>query len=332
MFLLLTLFALFCAWIGAGLADARRERAAAALLTARGSGVDYDEEHRFTPWWDSRRWLHKATGSRYFAPVVGFDVGWGDDWGSETSDADWRYLFTSFPYARNVESGQDAGLKDEHLRHLPAMRRLRHLALTNITLTGDGLRYLKELPALEALFLERTALPGSENLSEFGKQEIGELTQLRVLLIDVDDALVAHLGGLTKLEELHLSGAAITDAALEHIGRMPWLRYLSLSCTKITDDGLRHLEPLHNLEVLEVYDTPITDRAIAHLTGLACLAHLRLQKTQITDQAVPDLVRIRNLKRVALGGTRITSGGKEKLRTARPDVRIGDGLMTGTYY
>lgn len=81
----------------------------------------------------------------------------------------------------------------------------------------------------------------------------------------INDADLARLTRLTKLDAVNLRRAPISDEALEHLGHIETLRELVLFGTSIGDDGLRHIEHLPNLRRLWVGETTVTLTALEHL-------------------------------------------------------------------
>ncbi len=79
------------------------------------------------------------------------------------------------------------------------------------------------------------------------------------------DKLLAHVGRLKHLKQLHRPGFAVTDAGLVHLGRLSDLQFLSLDDTQVTDDGIANLMGLGGLKFLKVTRTRVTDRGIAEL-------------------------------------------------------------------
>ena len=73
------------------------------------------------------------------------------------------------------------------------------------------------------------------------------------------DDVLAHVGRLTHLKQLHRPGFAVTDAGLAHLGRLSDLQLLSLDDTQVTDAGLAHLKGLAGLKWLKLTRTRVTD-------------------------------------------------------------------------
>lgn len=84
----------------------------------------------------------------------------------------------------------------------------------------------------------------------------------------VSDAGLAHLGGLTHLNRLHLEGTAIGDSGVAHLAGLANLEYLNLYGTKVTDAGLVHLAKLGKLKSLYLWQTGVTDAGVAKLSKL----------------------------------------------------------------
>ena len=150
---------------------------------------------------------------------------------------------------------------------------------------------------------------------------------------NIDDAGLQHVAKLTKLEHLGLSNTQITDAGLVQLRALRTLKILSLSNTNITDEGVKQLETLTNLEWLfldnhilqdgkRIRYVKITDEALRHLQPLQKLTHLQLYGTAITDAGLDHLKALPNLTQLSLDGSDVTRKGAEKLREARPGLRV----------
>jgi internalin A len=205
--------------------------------------------------------------------------------------------------------------------------------------------HLKELPELRTIYLSDTQVTNA-GLSPLAKQ-----AQLRVLHLslnrNVGDSGLAHLSGLTALEELHLTSTAVTDTGLSHLAGLTQLKTLSLGRTKIAGTGLSHLAGMSRLESLDLCETPLMDGGLAHIGRLASLEYLWLEGTRISDEGLGHLKgltglktldlrhtsvgdkglkqllgSLTNLRRLSLEGTRATEAGIEELRSALPKVDV----------
>ncbi len=84
--------------------------------------------------------------------------------------------------------------------------------------------------------------------------------------LEFDDSALAHLAGLTQLQELDLSMTGVTDAGLKHLKGFPQLEVLHLSGSYVTDEGLPQIKALARLRVLGLALTNVTEAGTA-LTG-----------------------------------------------------------------
>lgn len=100
---------------------------------------------------------------------------------------------------------------------------------------------------------------------------------------------LAPLATLKGVVSLNLSGLDVTDASLDRLKGLTELTRLHLERTKITDKGLHDLEHLVNLEYLNLYGTNITDAGLVNLEGMKKLKHLYLWQTKVTDTGVARL-------------------------------------------
>ena len=83
--------------------------------------------------------------------------------------------------------------------------------------------------------------------------------------VRADDATLAKIGRLRRLEDLNLNGTAVTDDGLAHLEGLTELRGLDLSNTRVTDAGLAHLKKLHNLRGLYIVNAGVTDTGLNEL-------------------------------------------------------------------
>ena len=165
----------------------------------------------------------------------------------------------------------------------------RTLILGLICNTNDGnlddLSRLAGLTSLTSLSIEIMGEIGTDAaLSQLAS--LNTLLALRLSSYEFIDVSLVHLGKLSSLKELSLSGCyAISDASLVHLGKLSSLKELSLSgCYEISDASLLHLGKLSSLEELDLDSTQVTDFGLAHLEKLTSLRKLNLCGCdQITD-------------------------------------------------
>ena len=117
--------------------------------------------------------------------------------------------------------------------------------------------------------------------------------------VNVTDAGMLNLKGLTRLQHLSLAAPQVTDAGIANLQGLIQLQSLDLSDTKVTDAGLRNLQGLKQLRRLSLNRTNVTEAglvnqkgliqleivAVVGLRGLRRRAGLpqRLGKTQVRD-------------------------------------------------
>jgi hypothetical protein len=119
----------------------------------------------------------------------------------------------------------------------------------------------------------------------------GSLVKVSFRGVVLDDAGLAHLASLPKLESLYLPGTGIGDAGLERLKGLPSLVNLYLSGTKVTDAGLGQLEAYPRLRVLALDRTAVSDAGLDRLERLKGLVHLNLSQTNVTEAGVERLRR-----------------------------------------
>ena len=106
-----------------------------------------------------------------------------------------------------------------------------------------------------------------------------------------NDATLALVGRLGRLQGLRLTSTAVTDSGLAYLSGLTNLRDLQIGQTQIGDVGLAHIKGLTNLRSLYLADTQVSDIGLAHLTGLTDLRTLFISGTKVTDDRVLALER-----------------------------------------
>lgn len=116
-----------------------------------------------------------------------------------------------------------------------------------------------------------------------------------------DPKIFGLLKDVASLQELDLAGVQLTDADLAQLAGLSNLRVLHLEKTPTTDPMLAHLKGLKNLSYLNVYGTPVTDAGLPQLKELANLKSLYVFETKVTDAGIAAL-------KAALPNVRIVKG------------------------
>jgi hypothetical protein len=80
-----------------------------------------------------------------------------------------------------------------------------------------------------------------------------------------NDAVMADIGRLTRLKQLHRVGPAVTDAGIARLQALRRLELLSLQNSQVTDAGIKHLNRLTSLKWLGLTRTKVSDAGISKL-------------------------------------------------------------------
>jgi hypothetical protein len=188
----------------------------------------------------------------------------------------------------------------------------------------EALAPLRALGSLQFLHLGDAA-----GVTDAGLAHLGGLTRLDSLDLSggkVRGPGLAHLRGLSRLERLTLAGMPLDDAGLAHLPELPRLADLTLDRVPVTGPGLAHLRRLPRLESLTLSRAPLADDALARLPALPRLERLVLSEVPITDAGLAQLRKQPRLRFVRLSGTQVTEAGVAKLKGALPYGLVGADL------
>lgn len=153
-----------------------------------------------------------------------------------------------------------------------------------------------------------------KDCSKLGEAEfkrIGQLKSLKSLTLygqchGLTDATLAHLAGLTALEELGTDGNQVTDAGLKHLANLPNLRsasffHIAFPDKGFTGAGFAAFKTLPKLERLTVAGTPFNDLGMAAVAELTQLKEFRTWHTYQTQAGNESLLKLTGVRTLYLG-------------------------------
>jgi len=142
------------------------------------------------------------------------------------------------------------------------------------------LEFLRGLPARSVTDLELpdsivdASLPAITHLAP-------GLRHLDMTRTELDDASLASVARLDRLEELRLCGDRFTGQGLSQLAGLDQLRDLNLMVFELDDASLALVAGLARLESLQLYDGRFTGRGLSHLAGLTRLGRLHIEMNDL---------------------------------------------------
>ena len=277
LLLLITLTAL---WLGVNVHRANQQRRAVQRITQRGGNVRYDYQFAANgnpnPNLDSSHpaWLRRFVGDDFLHNVESVGLDFLDD---PVRDEDLR-LLKHLPRVRLLYLG-GGKITDDGLAHLQHLRRLELLVLAKNPITGEGIPYLARLPRLEWIDLSWTK---------------------------VDDAHLAGLARLMALRRIDLTNnPQVNGSFLRNVVALPHLETLVLRHSAITDESLNYLKDAVSLQSLMIDSTAVTNAGLPHLAVIPTLRDIDLSNTAVTRTALRVLAEHQALTSVTFDGVEL---------------------------
>lgn len=215
---------------------------------------------------------------------------------------------------------------DADLQKLSRLSNLTDIYLNGCRkLTDTGVASLATLKRVRNLNL--SGCPGltvaSANIvSGFDELETLGLLELRW----VNDDVLAHLKGKSKLKSLSFSHASITDDGIDIITSLSMLERLHLnSCMQITEAGVEKLKKLKGLKYLSMADcTTLGPASIEALKQMTSLHELDLTGWfGVDDTSLLELAALPRLKRIGVAGCpAVTEQGIERVKKKYPELSV----------
>lgn len=235
----------------------------------------------------------------------------------DLADADLAFL-EAMPWLTAISLARCGRIGDGAVAHLRGHQALEQVNL-QWTATGDGaLAALAEKPALHRLVIGAgttdagtarlrdfpgLAAPGTldsflslssaRTLTDASLVHVGALKGVAAL--DVHMSVfgsphytargVAHLAGMTALEELNFHGNLATDAVLQEMARIPRLRHLHCQDIVSGDEGFAALGRCETLQAIGARSCArLSAPGFAAIARLPRLSHLSVGGPQLTDE------------------------------------------------
>lgn len=152
----------------------------------------------------------------------------------------------------------DAGVK-----HLASLSSLRRLELNHAKVTDAGVTSLANLKQLIILALADTRI--TDESLKLVADSFPQIESLSVGQCEIHGEGLRGIGNLTNLKRLLMDQTKVTDAGLAHLTRLDTLDALILQGSPITDEGLKHLTGLKQLRTLDLQRTKVTAAGVAEL-------------------------------------------------------------------
>jgi serine/threonine protein kinase/Leucine-rich repeat (LRR) protein len=189
-----------------------------------------------------------------------------------------------------------------------------------VLLTDAAVGHLVRLPRLLKLGINRSEITDA-GLSQLVTAKPG-LQLLGLAHSKITDKGTGNLRHVPRLVHLTLSDTGVGDGLAEVLPLMSRLSGLTLARTSITDKTMQGISQLAKLRTLNVTGTAVTDAGVAHIKGMPSLEYLTLDETEVTDACLTSLAEIASLKSVNLYRGNVTAVAVQRLRAARPELRV----------
>ena len=176
---------------------------------------------------------------------------------------------------------------------------------------------LAALPKIRHLSISETSLTGMD-LSKFAAAP--NLRSLRLTSVLLDEAFVSSLTRLESLEQLVIFNSKMQPGACRPLAKIPSVRTLYLR--QIDADHLEFsqfcddLAGSPNLHVLDIAGVPFDGELVRRLGRLRKLQSLGIGQKEMKDDAVPELCTFTHLRQLDITGSEVTQAGALQLESA----------------
>jgi hypothetical protein len=172
-------------------------------------------------------------------------------------------------------------------------------------------------------------------ITDDGLKSLARLTHLRNVKFfhpgpAFSGAGLAHLAELPQLQSVTVAGSlAVNDAGMAAVGKLTRLQEFRTWHVGATDEGIKRLKELPHLKSLNLgqrltYKPPAcpTDATLAILAELKSLESLQLSEARLTLGALQQLKGLPSLQKLTLEGIEWPKDDVERLQRELPKVKI----------
>jgi serine/threonine protein kinase len=246
------------------------------------------------------------------------------------------------------------GFTDAGAKALLGAKSLENLQMGITRVTDDGLAGLSALPKLNKFNVTSPGVKGAF-LAKWGHTPA--LRELALSNCPLNAGVIAEIGRFTNLTELSLDTVSVVnDAALASLAPLTKLDYLSVGATAVTGAGFTALRGCKTLQVLRVHDdTPVSKEGLAvivgtfpalrelvlgkgaqldaaafgSLAGLNSLKILSISMPPLDDAALAEIGKISSLENLSTQGAAITVKGLLPLKTLKSLIKLAVPICKG---
>lgn len=157
-------------------------------------------------------------------------------------------------------------IDEQSIKKLAHRKSLRHLDISQASVTDSVFSDLAVLPNLSSLVINRTNVKTLD-----GIEKLINLVRLDLKNTAINDDSLSKLKSLKKLESLNLTATAITDAGVSHLTDIPSLGNLGLSSTLISPAVADILVKIPRLYRVTLANTSVDEQAVRKIAALKTL-------------------------------------------------------------
>lgn len=278
------------------------------------------------------------------------------------TDAQLARLMGGLPQLQRLALRRVNGVSDAGLHALKLAPRLEVLALVEMSITGNGLAGLQQLPRLRSLDLRKCEALTADDYGRLAA--VKSLRELKLAGSSIGDAVLAAVAVMPSLDALVVEDSPVSAEAIQRLSTVAGLpaRMQSLTLTRcygVTDDALGVLLTMPRLQALSIRRCPVAGEFLTRWANLSAEKLPKLRTLVVNDAFLPDgavavlprfavtLKRL-SLSRVPLSPAAMTSIGElarlESLESvgvfldrrsdqaARESERAGDARPLGQFW
>lgn len=150
-----------------------------------------------------------------------------------------------------------------------------------------------------------------------------EVTQIQLYTDEVNDATLAVIAKLPRIDSLIVKSDGVTNKGLAVLAHANGLMAVDIRSANVTAAGYLQLKDLASLRSLILrQNTAVNDTWLADILELKQVRYLTLRYSGITNRGLEELQQATWLDLIDLMGTKVSPEGVKQLQQALPKCRI----------
>ncbi len=189
------------------------------------------------------------------------------------TDSGLGHLQNKTTLVRIILDGTD--VSDAALKNFSKLVNLNNLPMNNTLVTGTGFAFLRNLPKLRSLSLDRCPIKDCSGL-----RELKSLYSLKISNCNLNNEALKYVSEMPSLTLCDVAYNPINNAGVAFLSKSKTIQSLNLSETHISAGCIKYLKSMPSLVQLELSNRLFSEASVRELKAALPRCHIKIPQTR----------------------------------------------------